>query len=73
MLEVVELRTSAKRDRRVPERGRQRPCAPAESRILSDYRKVNDRVLTLENQRVEDKGRMERIENKIDRLLDRPK
>lgn len=38
---------------------------------FSDYRKVNDRVLTLENQRVEDKARMERVENKIDRLLDR--
>lgn len=40
---------------------------------FSDYRKVNDRVLTLENQRVEDKARMERVENKIDRLLDRQK
>jgi hypothetical protein len=46
---------------------------------FSDYRNVNDRVLTLENQRVEDKARMERLEksmerteNKIDRLLERP-
>lgn len=40
---------------------------------FSDYRKVNDRVLTLENQRVEDKARMERVEGKIDRLLERNK
>lgn len=39
---------------------------------FSDYRKVNDRVLTLENQRVEDRSRMERIESKLDRLLERP-
>jgi cell division protein FtsB len=46
---------------------------------FSDYRNVNDRVLTLENQRVEDKARMERLEksmerteNKIDRLHERP-
>lgn len=38
---------------------------------VNDYRRVGDRVLTLENQRVEDKGRMERIESKLDRLLER--
>jgi len=40
---------------------------------FSDYRRVNDRVLTLENQRVEDKARLERIEGKVDRLLEQRK
>jgi hypothetical protein len=46
---------------------------------FSDYRKVNDRVLTLENQGTEYKARfermeksMERQEGKLDRLLERP-
>ena len=38
---------------------------------FSDYRRVNDRVLTLENLRGEDNKRMERIESKLDRLLER--
>jgi hypothetical protein len=36
-----------------------------------DYSRVRDRVTTLETQRANDIQRMERIENKIDRLLER--
>ena len=56
----------------------------AASGLFGDYRKIGDRVTTLETQRAEDlrrenadrldnQRRMERVEDKIDRLLERVK
>jgi hypothetical protein len=38
-----------------------------------DYRRITERVTTLEVQRVEDKNRLERMDDKLDRILERVK
>jgi predicted RNA binding protein YcfA (HicA-like mRNA interferase family) len=43
----------------------------ASSGAFGDYRKTGDRVTVLETQRANDTDRMERIESKLDRLLER--
>jgi hypothetical protein len=43
----------------------------AASGAFGDYRKIGDRVTVLETQRANDTQRQERIENKVDRILER--
>lgn len=45
----------------------------AASGLFGDYRRIGDRVTILETQRTNDNQRMERIENKLDRILERVK
>ena len=45
----------------------------AASGLFGDYRKIGDRVTVLETQRIHDARRMERVEDKIDRILERIK
>ena len=45
----------------------------AASGVFSDSRELEKRVTVLETQRQQDSQRMERIENKVDRVLERLK
>lgn len=45
----------------------------AASGFFGDYRQIDNRVTTLESQRKNDTDRLDRIEDKIDRLLERPR
>lgn len=45
----------------------------AASGAFGDYRQVGDRVVTLEVQRMNDSRRLDRMEDKIDRILERLK
>ena len=45
----------------------------AASGAFGDYQRIGHRVTILETQRLNDAQRMERIENKLDRILERVK